>query len=86
MLETEKIGRKGCVSEKFPVTPSGIEHVTFGIVAQYLNELRHRVPPEKSYILLLSRLYLSPFSSASARTSTGYIFVWPFWSLVLETY
>ena len=27
------------------MTPWGIEHATFRLVAQYLNQLRHHVPP-----------------------------------------
>jgi hypothetical protein len=42
---------EGLCQRKVPVTPQGIEIAAFPIVAQCLNQLRHRVPP--FFILVL---------------------------------
>ena len=38
---------EGLYQWKMSMRPSGIETATFGLVMQFLNQLRHRVPPDE---------------------------------------
>jgi len=40
---------EGLCRRKIPMTPSRIETATFQVVAKWVNQLRHRVPPTATY-------------------------------------
>jgi hypothetical protein len=40
---------EGLCQWKIPIAPSGIETATFRLLTQYLNQLRHHLPPAKAH-------------------------------------
>ena len=56
------------VNEKIPMTPSGIEAATFQLVAQFFNQMCHRVP-QSIMVTLIFFIYINDLPNVTIHTN-----------------